>query len=544
VVSILVVLWGVNLVCVGSTLDLVAGRSVLVSRRWPWLRWGLAGAPLVGIVAVSLIGHDPESGDREPESGDRETDEEGEACPGTVGVRPRLARPAAPDTELARWAHRLEMSVASAMSRRWVALTLILTNLVLVEMLALWAGASGALEGSPAWLAAAAAHLLGAALMASALVDRARDGRHGGLAARLYPYLAAFWLVPAPLAGLVGLVVLAFLESRLESIKLVERLGQALSGGRRLPAWAALESDLRDWRPGLPARLRRRRRAAAGGPNGWREEHASQRSAYYRLRCGLLLPEGAALAHAVMSLAGVVSGSRDGPGLALVAVACLSAAAGLAGTVMMLCRFWGRALLEAGARPPAAEEAPPYGAYLAGSQLAFAAGVLIGLLCYLGEHRSAGGILLLSALAGALFFVGRLLLSILPWVPDPEDGGRLEWMIWPILLATLALAGLQIARASDPDAVTLILLLQAGLGPGVLVGPALGWLLLPRMLAPFSVSDRDSRRASPAIRRPVSLMLLTSIAPLGGLAVPLWLYLRHRRWPGMIRAHAGSDDRR
>jgi hypothetical protein len=56
----------------------------------------------------------------------------------------------------------------------------------------------------------------------------------------------------------------------------------------------------------------------------------------------------------------------------------------------------------------------------------------------------------------------------------------------------------------------------------------LGLLFVSWLLRPFGL--REALR----VLRPrwkIGLLLLTFFAPLGGLAVPFWIYARHRWWP-------------
>ncbi len=74
------------------------------------------------------------------------------------------------------------------------------------------------------------------------------------------------------------------------------------------------------------------------------------------------------------------------------------------------------------------------------------------------------------------------------------------------------------------------------------LGVLLGAGLLPALLHPFSLGQLRRGELPPDIRRAVVFLAVTALLPLGGLAIPAWLWLKDRRWTGYERRWLGEGS--
>ncbi len=181
----------------------------------------------------------------------------------------------------------------------------------------------------------------------------------------------------------------------------------------------------------------------------------------------------------------------------------------------------------------------PYGRYLLLTQVAFLAGMMVGWLLVEESGDLFGWLLVEESrnLLGFLSLVAALcgMVSMLFLLPIGASSRRWEMhlsFLWPSLF--LALTGMGAAMLLDEgvnEVFMQLLRVCVWLTPlwAVLLGVTrAGWLLRPygwRQL----LSDQLPRR----VRTSLVFLLLTAALPLGGLAIPLWIYVHHRLGHGL-----------
>lgn len=175
-----------------------------------------------------------------------------------------------------------------------------------------------------------------------------------------------------------------------------------------------------------------------------------------------------------------------------------------------------------------------YGSILAASQLTFLAGLYPGALLEQGRLRDAGILVALSCAAAAMIYVFSEMLGHLIAEALLDTGALFLWT--GILLAT-ALVGTALAL-DDPLAHALekVVVVLAFLSP--LWHAVLAVRFVGSLLHPFDV--RSPRVYPRPIRRTLGVLAATLALPLGGLAVPYWIYVRRRHWPAYERLALGE----
>ena len=175
---------------------------------------------------------------------------------------------------------------------------------------------------------------------------------------------------------------------------------------------------------------------------------------------------------------------------------------------------------------------PPYGRAVAATQLGAYAGLAIGEALARGDTAGAGAVIGVFGLLGlAVTFFG-FFSALLPIRRDTEHQERSQ-ILWLLLFLFVTAAGREMARPGSLQKPAKDLL-WLGIVLALLFGPGLGHQLLPALLRPFTSSDARRGDLPRMVRGTISFLRLTAILPLGGLAVPLWLYLRQRWWPRWI----------
>jgi hypothetical protein len=146
-----------------------------------------------------------------------------------------------------------------------------------------------------------------------------------------------------------------------------------------------------------------------------------------------------------------------------------------------------------------------------------------GLLAAKGEIQTLGGWIEFAAQIILLQGV----LSIFP----AASGEISRFDIWLLPIATvLSLAFDVLGKVLKVDpafAERSVFLVQAIPLLGLLAGLA----LLPALLRPFTWRHIFDRRLPFGFRTVLTVLALTAILPLGGLAVPFWIWARQRLWP-------------
>lgn len=255
----------------------------------------------------------------------------------------------------------------------------------------------------------------------------------------------------------------------------------------------------------------------------------AHRMAFFRLKSLLLGVDAAALAW----VAGRMAGRQLGPELpksqSEVFLFLLPALPGLLLAAACIAAQWaGRcpALVEMGRHQ--------YGPFLTLVPVVAMSGLLVGSLQARGSTPKIGLCLFAMALSGVLLQILAISLPVLTRSPAPSEKAVLLWLLlWTELIA---LSGFLMFEPESPLARALEMALA--LAPVWSLGLflALGrWLLRP-----FTFRDLADRRLPRSDRAILAGVTLTAAIPLGGLAIPFWIYAHHRLWPGMERSWAAT----
>jgi hypothetical protein len=334
------------------------------------------------------------------------------------------------------------------------------------------------------------------------------QGSRWSLAASLSRFLL---LLPTPLSFLAFSPMLwSLTPSRL----LVDSAYSDLSQARRLRLWRGLEQDLRreperlSWTSFLKLRENNESRGESG-------RVSAERAALLRLKSLFLIPEAGLLSWIAARHLGLI-GTDD---KTLVPFLVGAFAFALAGSLLQ-------------AIPPIAqglrftrvsEILAPYliGGYLFLPAAAFLIGWAGGLFVAGNRFQDLIQFLNLTVSMGTLLV---LIYGIFRLRDHRFDFGVL--VVWgfllPLLLAILVRLVMKIENAP--------------LGPFItVVAPCFGFLagisLGSSLLHPFSWSALIESRISRGARIVLTILALTAILPLGGLAIPFWIWARQRLWP-------------
>jgi hypothetical protein len=340
--------------------------------------------------------------------------------------------------------------------------------------------------------------------------------------------LALLALVPVlPLVVLV--LVLAFDATRMES----SLVSSAWAGGvARLTAWRGLLERLRsawDRRPWT-----RRLRGTSPHLDAMVETGETDRQLVwlYRLKSTACFFEAALLCW--LLLAGVDRRwlTQDLADFVLEAFVIATLMVGLAGVVAMAAVFVRRWL-----RLPvqiAGVDGRLLATYWTLPHLLTAAGLVFGVGLYREDPELVGGIVLLISLGGIAAHFLPLMLGFVVSLPEDGKGGQL----WLLLFAFLGILAMGFLRSETPEPSLPVpppelylaqAEMYARLAP--LLAPIGSFRLLGWFLRPVRLRDLMGSTLSPRLRRRFRFLATTELMPLGGLAVPLWIYLRPRWWP-------------
>jgi hypothetical protein len=234
----------------------------------------------------------------------------------------------------------------------------------------------------------------------------------------------------------------------------------------------------------------------------------------YSAKTAVLFIEAAMLASALFW----IEDRQTGAGWATAVLVLLmlpSLGLGLMGLVVMAFRSVQRLL--GSASRLAFLDGHPYATYLAATQLVFFWGIVMGQGFYSNDS---------SLISASLFFlgVGGCLIHILSTArasslesSDKVENSTVFWVILFFGLVVLAFRRIDYRPLDE--------LWWVGPALGALLGAGLlEWLIHP--FSPRQILSETGTR-----RRQLLFMALTAILPLGGLAIPVWIWLRHRRWP-------------
>ncbi|HKH44327.1 MAG TPA: hypothetical protein VKM72_06670 [Thermoanaerobaculia bacterium] len=178
----------------------------------------------------------------------------------------------------------------------------------------------------------------------------------------------------------------------------------------------------------------------------------------------------------------------------------------------------------------------PYGPFLTLLPLALMIGALAGTLAGSHDIWNLRVLLIGVGFAGILMtllaMMWTFLLSLFFGVPDrPITGPAISFVLFALILLLSSVL-------SAPTFLRPLSALIALASPLAGIGIAFCWL------APFRLRDLNDRRLPSHLRVRLWGLAVTAILPLGGLAIPAWIRLRHRhgpeldRWAALLREPA------
>lgn len=479
-------------------------------RTWVrWLRIALGGLPLIGLVVVpawqTLSSTRPSWVFRRTRSSL------------LVGTEEKITRVSPPF----RWAQGWMKRVSD--SPRFLFLWLWVVNLIVVRLGTSRLSAGDILDPEGRLAVSILLHLTGFAATASWLaVGPPRDApRRDRIAAWIY---ASAWLLPFPFP-LLSLP--AFAAGHLGLLRSAGALAAATEGPGPSPEWALLLEKLRrharqlSWRQ-RPWGLELPPRAGLG----------QQRFlTLCRWKTFLLLFDGLLLA----LLAGLLArqaGLRIAlPVLAFLVVFTIALLlAGFAGLALRRISLLRRLVCTGELEDD--DDPHPFGRSLTVTSGALTAGITLGAGVVAGNH---------FLFAFALFTLG-LIGTILVVPPEHKIGNvgpslgqfTRRLLARHCLFFVFLLLGLFALSGKGPTAVLMFWFISASfLSPPLAFATVL--LGHARLLHPFKIRHLFSSRLPLRARLFLAFLVLTLAVPLGGLAIPFWIWARQRLWPGWER---------
>ncbi|HRC84809.1 MAG TPA: hypothetical protein PK413_04290, partial [Thermoanaerobaculia bacterium] len=164
------------------------------------------------------------------------------------------------------------------------------------------------------------------------------------------------------------------------------------------------------------------------------------------------------------------------------------------------------------------------------SLLGLALGLGLAEALLLEDPRRATDVLETAALVGGLYLLASWVGSLLPPLPgDSREDDRLV-IFWVGLVVLSAALGRGLESQGELGSRSWLLLLA-------LVRWLPAWFMVTMALAvrslfhPLPTTALRSRKLARSTRLVLFGVLLTAVAPLGGLAAPAWVWLRRHRWP-------------
>lgn len=253
------------------------------------------------------------------------------------------------------------------------------------------------------------------------------------------------------------------------------------------------------------------------------------RLAFFRMKALFLAMDAAAFAWLTARLAGWSLGlylTRFQSGVILLVLPALPGL--LLATAAMAARL-------TGSWPVLRElEKHPYGRYLALVPVTCLSGLVAGSLLAYGCISSAGLLLTAAGFSALLLLVVLMPLSALAGSPVQSDStGALWFMLWFELTILGAVLWLQ-------PALDLVRSLEMAFLLAPLWSLGLFLTLGPWLLRPFTLRSLTDRRLPPKARTILVAIAITAALPLGGLAIPFWIYAHHRLWPYLEHSRAAA----
>ncbi len=364
----------------------------------------------------------------------------------------------------------------------------------------------------------------GLVLHALAVVGTTRAGLVP-LAMLLVP--ASLTLFMVPFVPLLGFFFYLIAIPRAPERSLIRTLQQNRISTTRLPRWLQLRDALRQARrSGL-----RKRRSSPSVPDEIRELTDTDRYLLwtYVVKSASLIPDGAAVSWLAFWATEGTTSERDIVQAVITGVAGVALALGAVGLLLMLIRTLQHRVGAEGRF--GFLDRHPVRRYLAASQLSLATGLFLGGPLFEGDGREVGIVAALAALCGAAVSFPRFLFS----TPGKEDRTVAVGGGWAVFFAIFAISGFGWANGHESTE-AMLWLFQFCLVFFPLAVPLFIYRqLLIRLLRPFGLRDLLDSEWPPSLRHSLRFLTVTALLPLGGLAVPAWIWIRYRHWPDFER---------
>jgi hypothetical protein len=332
------------------------------------------------------------------------------------------------------------------------------------------------------------------------------------------------WLIPVPYLSIAGVLLpLAVEPSTARSQTLTWQALVRRQDAARLPLWLGLEETLRKGWQDLSLRERLWKPPRSASPPGGGQEVQVRVLKLYDLQTFALLFDASVLGWCLSWLAA----HRPSWSSALSSLFQFlwMGSLVLCGVAVCLAVFHLALVLLRTSGALRVLDRQPYARYLASTQLALGAGLLSGLWVHQGRAKEIGLLMmqvcgLLASLVG-LFMMHRTLLQETPLTRRRRD------IVLDVgfLFALMPIFGLGGPLGLLPK----IFLVWAVLSP--VRAWLLGRTLLPWLLRPFAWRDLSARDLPAALRWRLRALAAAALLPGGGLAIPLCIWIRHRRWP-------------
>ena len=255
--------------------------------------------------------------------------------------------------------------------------------------------------------------------------------------------------------------------------------------------------------------------------NGESSDVIQARFAFHRLKILLLFLDASALAW-VLTRSGRPLFSFSSSPSRQIAPYLLLAALGLIAEAIVLVqrlRGWLRRL----------DLSPlPYGRSVAFTWLTLAGGLLFGSLLAVGKAAMAGHLLIVIGLGAVL--LSTLIFGVMDFLLARPGLQVFVTLAWVLLFFEIFVTG-AVMCAQPELAPPFVMFFKLALALTPLWGFALLCGLREWLLHPFRLQHLFDQRLPGSFRAALAVIALTAALPLGGLAIPFWIYAQNRIWP-------------
>ncbi len=371
-------------------------------------------------------------------------------------------------------------------------------------------------------------HLLAFAAAAIFFFVEARRAETSRFGLWLYTSPALLWLLPIPYLALGGILVIWVQWLLADRSPQEGTLVHNAYTGREalyLPQGRTLEETVRRQWKGASRRERLRQPGATLPPPA-EPTYAQDRLFWlYRIKSIVLAFDAMAVGWTALWIADRQPGWRAPAEQALDLIINASGVLCLLALLVMAVYFVALALRSAG--PLAILDRHPYAQYAAITQFSWLAGLEVGRDLFEQEAealaRTLQAVGILGCLATFVAFVLRILLPGGERIRQPFHG-----LLGLVGFLAVGMAG-QSGASDEAYAQGLMSWVTALALTVPLWHVLIGRFFLDWLLRPHEASDLRRGKLANGVRRTLQFLTATLVLPLGGLAIPLWIYVRHRK---------------